>query len=190
MNILKRLKALKLLTNRGGGQLSIPIFHAKISRFPLFRKEPLSSHGRDRDKHLVNRYAIPTTSKKRPFVLAMTVSYQEANSFGFFLDIQNNVLYLKHNIYFENIYWPEELLQQGYENINSVQYQNQDGVYLLQQVNHRKFLQCIKSGEIFVRFYLYINAENKVRNSGTTFYIRSNSLPNIYDKVQKINKEE
>jgi hypothetical protein len=172
--------------NRGGKPLSIPVFNAKSSNIPLFRKEPLSSHGRYRDKHLVKRYAIPTTSQKRPYALTMIVSYKEANSFGFFLDIENNVLYLKNNIYRENIYWPEALLQQGYEKISLVQYHNQDGVYLLQKANHQKFLQCIQAGEIFVQFRLYVDAEQKTRNSGTMFYIHSHALPNIYDEVQKI----
>jgi len=190
--------------------LSIPDIEGKVelkafrkhtaSMLTLFTKEPLSDHGRGRDRYLLNTFGNDASENDRILNLYTTISANSFNSQGFSLEVTEEGLFLIHKDEDLNIYWPYKLLKDVFEqklpelivvladtkhsDFNETFHYNE--AYYLRGFSFDGFMSNILEGNIKIDLRMHMKVNNKVRNHGTAFRIVKSELYNCFDNKLRI----
>lgn len=184
-----------------GGKVELKAFRKHTdSMLTLFTKEPLSDYGRDRDRFLLNTFGYESAEEDRMLNLYTTISANSYNSQGFGLDVSDEGLFLIHRDVDLNIYWPQELLKDVFEqklpelvvvladtrdsDFNETFHYNE--AYYLQGFSFSGFMSNIVRGNIKVDLRMHLKINERVRNHGTAFRIVKSELYNCFDSKLRI----
>jgi hypothetical protein len=170
------------------------------SMLTLFTKEPLSEHGRGRDKFLLSKFGYSSNTSGRTHDLYTTISANEFNPQGFKLEADNGLLRIIHRDKKINIYWTYELLRQAFEtklpslifvlaecrgeDYNEEFYYNE--AYLLKNFDFNGFINAINEGYIKVDLRMHLKESGASRNHGTAFRIVKSKIALCFTTRERI----
>lgn len=182
------------------------IFELKAARkgtssmLTLFTKEPLSDHGRKRDKFLLNTFGYSSNKSGRTLDLYTTITANEFNAQGFKLEADGELLRIVHRDIPIDVYWTYELLKQAFESklpslifvlaecrgdgYNEEFYYNE--AYLLKDFDFSGFINAINKGFIKVDLRMHLKETGVPRNHGTAFRIVKSAIPFCFSKRERI----
>ncbi len=159
------------------------------SMLTLFTLEPLPKGG-DRDRLLLDNFGYSHRDNKRSKELHSTLSCKRYNAQKLRLSVSKDKLKVKGEGKRLNIYWDTESVKKKFEAklpalvyvladrkfINSSEYFHFNEAYLLKGFSFELFKKMVKKDQIVVDFRMYYRPNGTVRNHGTGFRVKINSL--------------
>jgi len=163
------------------------------SMLTLFTLEPLPKGG-NRDRLLLNNFGYSKRNNQRPKELHSTLSCKRYNNQNLKLSIGKDKIAIDGKNHQLNIYWDMDSLKEKFEKklpalvyvladrkfIETSEYFHFNSACLLQGFSFELFKAMVKEDQIVVDFRMYYRPNGTVRNHGTGFRVKINSLYNCF----------
>jgi len=169
------------------------------SMLTLFTLEPLPKGG-DRDRLLLDNFGYSKRDNQRSKELHSTLSCKRYNNQNLKISVEKDKIKVKGKGKRLNIYWGIESVKKKFYNklpaliyvladskiIDSAEHFHFNEAYLLSGFDFEKFKKMVKKDKIVVDFRMYYRSNGSIRNHGTAFRVKINSLYNAFKNKVKL----
>ncbi len=169
------------------------------SMLTLFTLEPLPKGG-DRDRLLLNNFGYSKRNNQRAKELHSTLSCKKYNNQDLKLSVEKDKIKVKGKGKRLNIYWDMVSVKKKFQNklpalvyvladrkmINNAEHFHFNEAYLLSGFDFKKFKKMVEKDKIVADFRMYYRFNGSIRNHGTAFRVKINSLYNAFKNKVKL----
>lgn len=169
------------------------------SMLTLFTLEPLPKGG-DRDRFLLDNFGYSKRDNKRSKELHSTLSCKRYNNQNLRLSVSKDKIKVKGKEKRINISWDMKSVRKKFEDklpalvyvladrkvVGTNEHFHYNEAYFLKDFSFELFKKMVKRDQIVVDFRMYYRPNGTVRNHGTGFRVKINSLYNCFKTKIKL----